>query len=110
MGVGSRPSALSVAGSPAMEVFPLVAEGADIEAGDAVAEVSGPAQPVLAAERTALNLLMVLSGIATTARRWQQEAGESLTVLDTRKTLPGLRPKAPPSSPRRPSGSQSRAS
>ena len=49
------------------------------------------ARTVLAGERTALNGLMMLSGIATEARRWQQVAGEELAVLDTRKTLPGLR-------------------
>ncbi len=45
---------------------------------------------VLAGERTALDFLMVLSGIATEARRWQQAAGESLAVCDTRKTWPGF--------------------
>ncbi|TLM70295.1 MAG: carboxylating nicotinate-nucleotide diphosphorylase [Actinobacteria bacterium] len=73
-----------------VEVFPLVAEGARVAAGTAVAEVSGDARAVLAGERTALNLLMTLSGIATEARRWQEEAG-ALAVVDTRKTLPGLR-------------------
>lgn len=74
-----------------VEVFPLVAEGARVTAGTAVAEVTGHARAVLAAERTALNLLMTLSGIATEARRWQDEAGGSLAVVDTRKTLPGMR-------------------
>ena len=73
------------------EVFPLVAEGAFVEPGDAVLDVEGLARVVLAGERTALNLLMTLSGIATEASRWQEEAGETLQVVDTRKTLPGLR-------------------
>jgi nicotinate-nucleotide pyrophosphorylase (carboxylating) len=74
-----------------VEVFPLLAEGTEVGPGTRVMEISGPARAVLAGERSALNALMVLSGIATTARRWQAEAGERLQVLDTRKTLPGLR-------------------
>lgn len=75
----------------AVEVFPLVAEGTLVEAGTAVAEVEGLARVVLAAERSALDLLMVLSGIATETARWVELAGDRLAVLDTRKTLPGLR-------------------
>lgn len=78
-------------GADSVDVFPLVAEGADVDAGKAVAEVEGRALVVLAAERTALNMLMTLSGIATEARRWQDAAGEALAVCDTRKTHPGLR-------------------
>jgi len=74
-----------------VEVFPLVAEGMSVAAGTSVAEVSGSAHAVMTGERTALDLLMVLSGMATEARRWQEAAGEELAVLDTRKTLPGLR-------------------
>ena len=73
------------------ECFPLVAEGAVVAAGDAVLEVAGDARAVLAGERTALDFVMVLSGIASRASEWQKAAGPSLTVLDTRKTLPGLR-------------------
>lgn len=79
------------AGAKRVECFPLLAEGADVAAGTAVLELTGPARVVLAGERTALDLLMVLSGIATEARRWQRAAGESLAVTDTRKTLPGMR-------------------
>jgi nicotinate-nucleotide pyrophosphorylase (carboxylating) len=74
-----------------VECFPLVAEGADVAAGDAVMEIEGPARVVLAGERSALDLVMVLSGIASEARRWQTAAGDRLAVTDTRKTLPGLR-------------------
>lgn len=82
----------SAAGLPELvRVFPLVAEGQDVVAGEPVAEVKGPARAVLAGERTALNILMTASGIATEARRWQAEAGEELLVVDTRKTIPGLR-------------------
>jgi nicotinate-nucleotide pyrophosphorylase (carboxylating) len=78
-------------GSGKTEVFPVVAEGARVTPGDAVLEVSGTARLILAGERTALDLLMVLSGIATEARRWHDAAGTSLSGCDTRKTLPGLR-------------------
>lgn len=66
-------------------------EGEQVERGASVARVEGPAAVVLGGERTALNVLMVLSGIATEASRWQEAAGPAVTVLDTRKTLPGLR-------------------
>ncbi len=75
----------------AFEMFPLVAEGAHVEAGTRVAEVTGSARVILGGERTALNFLMVLSGIATETARWVAEAGPSLAVCDTRKTYPGLR-------------------
>ena len=78
-------------GAAPVEVFPLVAEGADVVSGTRIAEISGPARVVLAGERCALNLLMTLSGIATEARRWSSAAGTRVSVLDTRKTLPGLR-------------------
>ncbi|MGV8083323.1 MAG: carboxylating nicotinate-nucleotide diphosphorylase [Coriobacteriia bacterium] len=74
-----------------VEVFPLVAEGTWVKPGTAVAEIEGSATAVLAAERTALNLLMTLSGIATETARWVEVAGPKLAVCDTRKTLPGLR-------------------
>jgi nicotinate-nucleotide pyrophosphorylase (carboxylating) len=78
-------------GADAPDTFPVVAEGARVRAGDAVLEVEGDARVVLAAERTALDFLMVLSGIATRAAEWQEAAGPGLRVLDTRKTYPGLR-------------------
>jgi nicotinate-nucleotide pyrophosphorylase (carboxylating) len=85
-------SLCTAAGLPdAVDVFPLLPEGSSVARGTAVAEVSGPMVAVLAGERTALDLLMILSGIATEARRWQEAAGEDLAVCDTRKTWPGLR-------------------
>ncbi len=75
----------------ALDVEPLMEDGAAVAAGAAVMRVAGPARVVLAAERTALDFLMLLSGIATEASRWQQAAGETLCVFDTRKTIPGLR-------------------
>lgn len=74
-----------------VEVFPLVAEGARVPPGTAVAEVEGLAAAVLAGERTALDFLMFLSGIATETARWVELAGPSLAVCDTRKTTPGMR-------------------
>jgi nicotinate-nucleotide pyrophosphorylase (carboxylating) len=80
------------AGAPgSVEVFPLVAEGSRVAAGARMGEVSGPASIVLAGERTALDLMMTLSGIATETARWQDAAGQNVAVCDTRKTVPGLR-------------------
>jgi nicotinate-nucleotide pyrophosphorylase (carboxylating) len=68
-------------------------EDADsVSPGDTVFEIAGPARPVLTGERTALNFLQLLSGTATEARRFAEAvAGTGCTILDTRKTLPGLR-------------------
>jgi nicotinate-nucleotide pyrophosphorylase (carboxylating) len=74
-----------------VEVFPLVAEGARVHAGTPVAEVEGVAAAVLAGERTALNFLMELSGIATLTAMWVNAADGRFAVCDTRKTPPGLR-------------------
>lgn len=74
-----------------VEFFPLVAEGSRVAPGTAVAEVDGLALAVLAGERTALDFLMILSGIATRTSDWVALAGPHVTVLDTRKTVPGLR-------------------
>jgi nicotinate-nucleotide pyrophosphorylase (carboxylating) len=75
------------------EIERLVSEGKwrdDVPAD--VAAVSGPARALLAAERTALNLLCHLSGVATlTARFARAVDGTAATILDTRKTTPGLR-------------------
>ena len=73
------------------ECFPRLPEGARVSAGDIVLEVEGDARVVLAAERSALDFLMVLSGIATRAAEFQAAAGPAVAVLDTRKTVPGLR-------------------
>jgi nicotinate-nucleotide pyrophosphorylase (carboxylating) len=74
-----------------IEVFPLVAEGAHVRPGTPVLAIEGVAAAVLTAERTALDFLMLLSGIATETARWVAAAGGDLLVCDTRKTLPGLR-------------------
>jgi nicotinate-nucleotide pyrophosphorylase (carboxylating) len=70
----------------------LSADGDRIAPGDAVLRVSGPAVAVLGVERTMLNLLTHLSGIATATRAWADAvAGTGAVIRDTRKTTPGLR-------------------
>ncbi len=78
--------------SPELSVVLLAADGDAVAPGTAVARVSGPAAPLLTGERTALNFLQHLSGIASlTARFVAAVAGTGCLVLDTRKTLPGWR-------------------
>lgn len=70
----------------------LIEDGASVAKGDVLAEVVGPLRSILTAERTALNLLTHLSGIATETRRFVDAvAGTGTVIRDTRKTLPGLR-------------------
>lgn len=67
-------------------------DGTRVETGDVVMRVSGRTRQLLVAERTALNLACHLSGIATATARWVEALeGSPTRVLDTRKTLPGLR-------------------
>lgn len=66
-------------------------DGSRCEPGDIVAEVRGSAASMLTAERTALNFLQRLSGIATLTRRYVDAAAGGITILDTRKTTPTLR-------------------
>lgn len=67
-------------------------EGARIHPNQMLCEISGNARTMLTAERCALNFLQTLSGVATVTRRYVDAiAGTSAAVLDTRKTLPGLR-------------------
>jgi nicotinate-nucleotide pyrophosphorylase (carboxylating) len=78
---------------PATEIAILVEEGSEVEPGAGLMRLSGNAQAMLTAERSALNTLQHLSGIATLTRRYVRAMGDSHCVLlDTRKTLPGLRP------------------
>ncbi len=79
--------------SDELVLVPLVDEGASVEAGEALAEVSGPLAPLLQAERVALNFVQRLSGIATVTRQFVERAaaGGPARVVDTRKTTPGLR-------------------
>lgn len=66
-------------------------DGQQCEPGELVAEITGDARALLTAERTALNFLQRLSGIATQTRRYVEAAGDRITVLDTRKTTPTFR-------------------
>jgi nicotinate-nucleotide pyrophosphorylase (carboxylating) len=66
-------------------------DGESCRAGDEIAEVRGQAATLLTGERTALNFLQRLSGIATRTRAFIDAAGGRITVLDTRKTTPTLR-------------------
>ncbi|HEX7168860.1 MAG TPA: carboxylating nicotinate-nucleotide diphosphorylase [Acidimicrobiales bacterium] len=68
-----------------------IEDGAEVGPGDVIARVEGPLPSILVAERTALNFLRHLSGIATLTRRYVRAAHGNATVLDTRKTTPGLR-------------------
>jgi nicotinate-nucleotide pyrophosphorylase (carboxylating) len=76
---------------PAASVTVLRADGTRCASGDVAAEVKGSAGPMLTAERTALNLLQRMSGIATLTRRYVDAAAGRITILDTRKTTPTLR-------------------
>jgi nicotinate-nucleotide pyrophosphorylase (carboxylating) len=67
------------------------ADGARVQSGEVVAAVTGDARALLEAERTALNFLQRLSGIATLTARFVDAAAGGITVLDTRKTTPGFR-------------------
>lgn len=68
-----------------------VADGSAIEPGATLATVAGPMRSILTAERTALNFLQRLSGVATLTRRYLEAAGANAEILDTRKTTPGWR-------------------
>jgi nicotinate-nucleotide pyrophosphorylase (carboxylating) len=70
----------------------LVADGARLRRGDVLARLYGSTQVLLMGERTLLNILSRLSGVATHSRRWVDALeGTGATVLDTRKTTPGMR-------------------
>lgn len=78
--------------APGAAVTWHVEEGGRCRANGPVAEISGNARDLLTAERTCLNFLQTLSAVATsTARHVQAVAGTSARILDTRKTIPGLR-------------------
>ena len=70
----------------------IIKDGSIVKRGDVVAIVSGKAQSLLTAERTALNFLQRMSGIATSARLYSEKVKHTRAkVIDTRKTVPGLR-------------------
>lgn len=102
-GVMRSREAIVVAGLPIAEAFfaaldgevrieRLVEEGASAAAGDLLMRLSGRARALLTAERSALNTVQHLSGIATVTRLYVEAiAGTGAILLDTRKTIPGLR-------------------
>ena len=78
--------------NPSLHFKALVRDGAKVRKGDVVATVEGKVASILRAERTALNFLQHLSGIATeTARYVDAVLGTKAIITDTRKTIPGLR-------------------
>jgi nicotinate-nucleotide pyrophosphorylase (carboxylating) len=77
---------------PDVEVFWHHQDGDDIVAGSSLCEVEGAARAMLTAERTALNFVQLLSGVATRTREFVRAVeGTRAKIVDTRKTLPGLR-------------------
>jgi nicotinate-nucleotide pyrophosphorylase (carboxylating) len=77
---------------PTMEIEVLVEDGASVAKGSDLLHLSGNARAMLTAERSALNTVQHLSGIATMTRTYVERiAGTGCTLLDTRKTIPGLR-------------------
>src|SRR5262249_45131284 len=76
---------------PAIRVSAPRADGQWCRRGEQIADVVGSARALITGERTALNFLQRLSGIATLARRFVDAAEGRITVLDTRKTTPTLR-------------------
>lgn len=78
--------------NPAIVVEWLASEGAYIRPNSPLCRLRGPAAAILSGERTALNFVQLLSGVATETRRYVERVkGTSAKILDTRKTLPGLR-------------------
>ena len=85
-------AAYELASTGSVRVELKISDGARVDRGAVLATVSGPTRALLTAERTVLNLLSRMSGVATHTRRWADAlAGTKAQVLDTRKTTPGLR-------------------
>ena len=78
--------------SPKIDIKFYFKDGAVIKKGDKIAEISGPARYILMGERTALNYIQRMSGIATETNKYQSAIGNlKAKVVDTRKTTPGFR-------------------
>lgn len=92
-GVDIAAAVIDVVCGPAASVFErMKSDGDRVQSGDVIARVEAPTQLLLTAERTALNLMCHLSGIATATAQWVDAiAGTSAVIRDTRKTTPGLR-------------------
>jgi nicotinate-nucleotide pyrophosphorylase (carboxylating) len=84
--------AFAVVGQGRVQVEFGSADGARVEPGEVLATLRGPMRDLLTAERTALNFLGHLSGVASLTRRWVDAVeGSGAAIRDTRKTMPGLR-------------------
>jgi len=91
-GVPVAAAVFDLVGRGQIDVHLLAADGTAARPGEAVLTVAGPAQALLTAERTALNLIGHLSGIATLTRHWVDAVvGTAAAIRGTRKTTPGLR-------------------
>ena len=91
-GVPVAAAVLDLVGGPEVDVVLHAADGSAARPGEPVLTARGPARSLLTAERTALNLVGRLSGIATATRHWVDAvAGTGAAIRDTRKTTPGLR-------------------
>jgi len=78
--------------APDARVEILTPDGTSVKSGEVLARIEGPAEGLLTAERTALNSIQFLSGIATLTNLYVREIADTgATLLDTRKTVPGLR-------------------
>jgi nicotinate-nucleotide pyrophosphorylase (carboxylating) len=91
-GLAVAAAVFDLASAGTVTFTPAIADGQPVHQGQVLATVAGPTRALLTAERTALNLLCRLSGVATHTRAWADAlAGTKAQVLDTRKTTPGLR-------------------
>lgn len=91
-GLAVAAAVFDIASVRTVEVEIVARDGDRVARGDVLATVTGPTRALLTAERTALNLLSRISGVATHTRAWADAlADHKATVLDTRKTTPGLR-------------------
>lgn len=77
---------------PSIKIDVMIADGSRVKPGDVAFYAEGPVRSLLIAERTMLNIMQRMSGVATMTRRYQDELhGLNTRVLDTRKTTPGMR-------------------
>jgi nicotinate-nucleotide pyrophosphorylase (carboxylating) len=91
-GVPVAAAVFDLVGGPAVELVLHAGDGSTAEPGRSALTVSGPTRSLLTAERTALNLIGRLSGVATLTRQWVDAVdGTGAAIRDTRKTTPGLR-------------------
>jgi nicotinate-nucleotide pyrophosphorylase (carboxylating) len=91
-GLAVAGAVFDLASDGTVEIDLIAADGDEVTRGQVLATLTGPTRALLTAERTALNLLCRMSGVATHTRAWAKAlAGTKAMVLDTRKTTPGLR-------------------